>query len=183
MYASASSDIREILTKVAQGDEQAFTLLFNQYYDLLERRMLYFSKSEPLAQEMALDVFLNIWISRKTLQNISCFKSYLLIISRNYALNCLKKYKREDNRRKQWLENTDHYVRDLPEDTFDYYSWIDAAVESLPPQQKKIYMLSRSDKMKQAQIAKELDIALETVKKHMVLALRNIKSRARDIAI
>jgi len=183
MYAYASADIREILTKVALGDERAFTLLFNEYYGLLERRMLYFSKSEPMAQEMALDVFLNIWISRKALQNISCFKSYLLTISRNHAFNCLKKHKRQDKRRKQWLENTGHFVRDLPEDTFDYYAWIDAAVESLPPQQKKIYLLSRSDKMKQAQIAKELDIALETVKKHMVLALRNIKSRARDIAI
>ncbi|PTS96332.1 RNA polymerase subunit sigma-24 [Pedobacter sp. HMWF019] len=183
MYPSASSNIREILTKVAQGDERAFTLLFNQFYSLLERRMLYFTKSEQLAQEIALDVFLNVWINRRVLQDITCFKSYLLIVSRNHAFNCLKKHKREDNRRKQWMENTVLFLPEQPEDTFDYYSWIDAAVESLPPQQKKIYVLSRSDKMKQAQIAKELDIALETVKKHMVLALRNIKSRLRDFAV
>ena len=41
---------------------------------------------------------------------------------------------------------------------------------------KKVYLLSRRDGLKQEEIAKELDISLETVKKHMVLALRSIKN-------
>lgn len=181
MDPTASFNIREILHKVAHGDERAFTILFNLYYDLLERRMFYLTRSEQLAPEIALNVFLKIWTGRKTLTEITCFKSYLLIISRNHAFNCMKKYRREENKRKQWLKNTAPALPEQPEDSF--YAWIDAAIESLPPQQKKIYILSRNDKMKQAQIAKELNITLETVKKHMVLALRNIRLRVRSFAI
>ena len=59
--------------------------------------------------------------------------------------------------------------------TIDNDDLIDEAVELLPPQQKKVYILSRRDGMKQQEIAKELNISLETVKKHMVLALRFCK--------
>lgn len=49
-------------------------------------------------------------------------------------------------------------------------------MELLPPQQKKIYTL-RSKGMKQAEIAKELNISAGTVKKHMYLALRFLKDQ------
>jgi len=58
------------------------------------------------------------------------------------------------------------------------YEKIQDAVKLLPPQQKKIYSLKREG-MKQADIAQELNISVETVKKHMLLAMRFLKSQIR----
>ena len=63
--------------------------------------------------------------------------------------------------------------------TTDTGNLIDEAVELLPPQQKKVYTLSRRESMRQKEIARELNISLETVKKHMVLALRFLKNYMR----
>ncbi|WP_315819425.1 sigma factor-like helix-turn-helix DNA-binding protein [Paraflavitalea speifideaquila] len=54
------------------------------------------------------------------------------------------------------------YINDTPE--IDLGTLVDAAVEQLPPQQKKVYLLSRLERLKQEEIAHELGISLETVK-------------------
>ena len=64
-------------------------------------------------------------------------------------------------------------------DSTDTAALIDEAVTLLPPQQKKVYTLSRREGMKHQEIANELNISLETVKKHMVLALKFLKYRLR----
>ena len=50
------------------------------------------------------------------------------------------------------------------------------AVNQLPPQQKKVFELSRMQGLKHVEIARQLNISGETVKKHIMEALRNVKS-------
>ena len=136
------------------------------------------AESKPLAQEIVQDVFLKIWINRASLTEVESFKAYLFVVARNHAFNCLKQLARERNRKKEWIKSVLQDASYNPGDTdeIDAGALVDAAVDLLPPQQKKVYLLSRRDGLKQEEIAKELDISLETVKKHMVLALRSIKN-------
>ncbi len=138
-------------------------------------------ESEPLTQEIVQDVFLKIWINRSSLAEIDCFKAYLLVVARNHAFNCLKQIAREKSRKKEWINTVLQHASNNVEEatTIDTGNLIDEAVELLPPQQKKVYTLSRRDGMKQQEIASELNISLETVKKHMVLALRFLKNNLR----
>ena len=166
---------------MAKGDENAFAQLFKTYYNLLGSFIMRITESELLTQEIVQDVFLKIWVNRTALAEIDCFKAYLLVVSRNHTLNCLKQIARENNRKKEWvnsvLRNASNDVEEM--DTIDRGSLIDEAVTLLPPQQKKVYTLSRIDGLKQQEIARELNISLETVKKHMVLALRFLKYHIR----
>lgn len=136
------------------------------------------AESKPLAQEIVQDVFLKIWINRTSLADIESFRAYLFVVARNHAFNCLKQLARERNRKKEWISNVLHdasYMLDTTPE-IDVGLLVDTAVDLLPPQQKKVYLLSRKEGFKQEEIARELGISLETVKKHMVLALRSIKS-------
>ncbi len=166
---------------MAKGDENAFAQLFKTHYNLLGSFIMRITVSELLTQEIVQDVFLKIWVNRIALAEIDCFKAYLLVVSRNHTLNCLKQIARENNRKKEWvnsvLRNASNDVEEM--DTIDRGSLIDEAVTLLPPQQKKVYTLSRRDGLKQQEIARELNISLETVKKHMVLALRFLKYHIR----
>ncbi len=174
----SSNIIKGLLLKVAEGDENAFGQLFKIYYNLLGDFIMRITESELLTQEIVQDVFLKIWLNRSSLSDIVSFKAYLLVVARNHAFNCLKQIAREKNRKKEWINtvlyHASNYVEEATNIENDYL--IDEAVELLPPQQKKVYILSRKNGMKQQEIATELNISLETVKKHMVLALRFIKN-------
>ena len=65
-------------------------------------------------------------------------------------------------------ENTDTTYRRI----------IEQAIAELPAQRQKVYLLSRDEGLKQTEIAARMAISLETVKKHMVLALRSIRNYA-----
>ncbi len=172
---------RALLLRVAQGDENAFGQLFKTYYNQLGDFVIRITESETIAQEIVQDVFLKIWTNRHLLRDVHCFKAYLMVVARNYTFNCLKQIARENFRKKEWLNNVLASASQSTEDTTDpqMIDLIDRAVELLPPQQKRVYILSRREKMKQEEIAKALGVSLETVKKHMVLALRFLKNHLR----
>ena len=183
MASQPPHDIDEVLLKVAQGDEKAFAVLLKNYHNMIAGYLLSITESEELVQEIVQDVFMKIWTNRATLGNIESFKSYLLVVARNHAFNCLKRIAREREKEKTWIETTsvDHAHHEYETDKVDYGSMIDSAIELLPGQQKKVYMLGYMNRMKHREIALEMDIATETVKKHMLLALRFIKNHITQV--
>ena len=182
MYDTSSDNIKELLIRIAEGDENAFRKIFKAYYNQLGDFIMQIADSERLTQEIVQDVFLKIWINRVMLAEVSCFKAYLFVVARNHAYNCLKQIARERTREKEWvnavLYSASTNVID-EEDTTIAVNLIKEAVLMLPPQQQKVYVLSRVNGMRQQEIALQLNISLETVKKHMVLALRFLKNHVR----
>ena len=170
-----------LLSEVAKGNENAFTLLFKNYHNLLAAFIIRITESEQLTQEIVQDVFLKIWINRGSLAELNCFKAYLFVVARNHTFNCLKQIAREKNRKKEWINTVLHQVTNSAEEpaAIDTGKLMDDAIELLPLQQKKVYILSRRDGIRQQEIARELNISHETVKKHMVLALRFLKNHLR----
>ena len=173
---------KELLSRVAEGDENAFGQLFKTYYNLLGEFILRITESLPLTQEIVQDVFVKIWVNRCSLAKVDSFKAYLFVVARNHAFNCLKQIAREKSHKKEWVNSVLHHaVNDVEEiDTIDTGKLIDEAVELLPSQQKKVYTLSRRNGIRHQEIARELNISHETVKKHMVLALRFLKNHLRS---
>jgi RNA polymerase sigma-70 factor (ECF subfamily) len=75
--------------KVAAGNEQAFTELFHRWQSFLATHIYRITESRELAEEIVQDVFLKIWQTRETLSEIQSFKSFLLVVSKNHALNVI----------------------------------------------------------------------------------------------
>ena len=181
-----SHNVKELILKVSEGDETAFRGIFNIYYNQLAGFIFRISGSEQLAQEIVQDVFLKIWINKKELVNIECFKAYLFVVAKNHAFNCLKQIAREKTKQQEWVNTVlvnasadNNNNNDDAAASAQSEKVIEQAVAMLPPQQKRVYLLSRIDGKKQQEIAAELNVSLETVKKHMVLALRFLKNHVR----
>lgn len=181
MPEKSTSNFKALLLKVAAGDEQAFAQLFKAYHNQLGDFIMRLTESEPLTQEIVQDVFLKIWNHRIVLAEVNCFKAYLFVVARNHAFNCLKQIARERSRNKEWVKAILYQASMNSEDTIAQPAedLIEEAIELLPPQQKKVYTLSRRYGMKHVDIARELNISRETVKKHMVLALHCLKNHLR----
>lgn len=181
MQDQSTYNIKNLLLKVAKDDERAFGELFKIYYNQLGDYIMRITESEQLAEEIVQDVFLKIWVNRRLLTDIHCFKAYLLVVAKNHTFTCLKKIAADKKRNKEWVNSVlIQATNDEEEGISDNIgNLIDEAVELLPPQQKKVYIFSRRDGLKQDEIAIKLNISLETVKKHMVLALRFLKNNLR----
>ena len=168
---------RELLLCVSRGDEGAFTQLFNAYHQRLGLYVYRLTESRPLTQEIVQDVFVRVWLRREALSSVSSFNAYLFTAARNQALNALKQVARQRSGQAQ-LEATLGVLASEPSDSDpveEYRLLLDKAVEKLPGQQQKVYLLHRRQGLSHAEIALQLNLSVETVKKHMSLALRAIR--------
>ena len=164
----------DLLLRVAGGDEHAFSELFNTHHQLLGTHIYRITGSAELAEEVVQDVFLKIWLSRESLAAVQHFRAYLFVISKNHALNCLRKLAKERLRQKTIEENAMVLIPEENSGLDAYYSLLDEAIDHLPPQQQKVYLLSRHKRLKYDEIANQMGISRETVKKYLQASTHSI---------
>jgi RNA polymerase sigma-70 factor (ECF subfamily) len=173
-----SYDEISLLSAIAKGDEAAFRQLFDRYWDNIYGVAFAFTKSPVIAEEMAQDVFVKIWLKRADLPQVKKFGDYLFIIARNHIFSALRK-KIQEQPFSDHLLNYFQEVSNTPENRLllrETEHLLLKAIEQLPPQQHLIYCLSREQGLNQEEIAAKLDISKNTVKSHMSKALRFIRN-------
>jgi len=179
LYDPLLHNEKDVLLRVAQGDEQAFRLLFGAYHQPLALHVYRLTESAELTEEVVQDVFLKIWMSREALTEVQRFPAYLFTISKNHTLNALRSIARERARRRHWAQELPAEETGTDEQGY-YFSLIDDAIPQLPAQQQKVYLLSRHEGLKHREIAQQMGISPETVKKYMQLAIASISSYVRE---
>jgi RNA polymerase sigma-70 factor (family 1) len=170
-------EIRVLLQRIAGGDEKAFGALFYAFVDKLTGYIVHITGSPEVAEEITQEVFLKVWQQRAALQAVENFDNYLFIISRNLTLTHLKKLARQQKLKTAYAEvlPLEERSAETKVDLATLQTLHTRAVESLPPQQRKVYLLSREEGMTRMQIAEALGVGTETVKQHMKLALKAVR--------
>lgn len=180
-------DEEMLLAKVAEGDSRAFNLLFDKYYNTLGAYVLRIVKSIEIAEEIVQDTFIKVWVQRAELVNIRNISQYLFVLSRNQALDHLRKRAKEAVlaiELEKILVESENPEEINPNE--EYRRLIDDAVGRLPEKAKMVFILSRYERLKYEEIAKKLNISAETVKKHLQYATAFIKKDVKnhiDLAI
>jgi len=178
MSLNSNSDQSKLLYELSQGNELAFTKLYNEYKNVVFSTALKITKSRILAEEVVQDVFLKIWQNHENLAEITNIENYLFIISRNHIFDMIKKIARDTsivvdtNYKSTSTNDTEDAIKD------DQYNVIlNQIVDQLPPQQQKIYKMAKWDGLSHQKIGEDLGISTETVKKHMAQALKFVRTK------
>jgi RNA polymerase sigma-70 factor (family 1) len=167
----------ELLLMLSIGDEKAFRQMYEQYWNRIYTMALLYFKSPVMAQDMVQEVFLKVWLNRAELPSINNFGAWLHIIARNLLLTTLRKKTtlllgRMDD------DNMVPDQRPTAEEQLavkETATLIRKAIEQLPPQQQKIYRMSKEQGLKLTEIAAALHLSHNTVREHMSKALKNIR--------
>jgi len=174
---SMKNDLDELISRLKQHDKEAFNLLFHMYAEKIFKFSLTFFNSESEAEEIVQEVFLKIWLKRETITDPNTFNAFIYTIAKNLIFNNLKRnvyrkkyesymYSRVDDS----LNSTENEV--LHEETKQR---ITKAIDALPKQRRKVFLLSRRDGLKNKEIAEKLTISLKTVETHMSLSLKYLR--------
>lgn len=176
MHPSAPHNEKELLIRASAGDENAFAHLFYAYHNKLGAFIQRLTGSPVITEEIVQDIFVKIWIKRESLASVERFGPYIYVLSRNHTINCLRQIAREDLRSREVIRNFQILQTPglQPDLTSGYYQLLDEAVEELPPQQQRAYILSKRERLKYEEIAQQMQISHETVKKYLKLAIRSV---------
>ncbi len=167
------------MSLLAEDSEYAFQLIYDRHRNLIYKLSIRYLKSPIMAQEVVQDVFLKLWMERKTFKKEYTLEAWLRTVTRNHLLNHLKKIANE------W-KALDHLRHISPEADQSFLltgeathnpqqEQLNQAVGSLPEKQRYIYLLAKQENLSYLDIAKKLSLSPLTVKTHMARALRQIK--------
>jgi len=173
---------KEVLNRIAKGDEIAFRQLVQHFTPLLAPYILKFTKSKEKTQEIVQDIFTQMWLSRESLSQLKDFRRYLYVASRNHALNAIRNMMREERRHLKWLQDqsSNRDGNETPQDYSPYLGLVEEAVEQLPEQQKKVWILCRVQEKKYQEAAEEMGLSRETVKKYLQYAQASITKHVQQ---
>lgn len=176
--SSTVDNERDLFLRIANGDEVAFSIIFNTYRNKIYTVAYKLTESRTYAEEILQDVFLKIWLKRNSITEINDFTSWIFIITRNHTFSYLKKIATLEKRNKISPENFpgSSVLADSLLIEKDFQGVLADALSKLTPQQKQVFYLSRTEGLKREEIAKKLGISPETVKIHLAHAIKNVRA-------
>ncbi len=171
-----------LVDRLQNGDKRAFKALFDEYGPRLYKFSLKYLNEKEDAEDLLNEVFLKIWENRKSLRSNTSFQSYLFTIAYNNIRQRFLKKSREEKYIQAFAEE---YLASSTkdEDQLDYQLFvkkINEIIDLLPPRRKEIFILSHKEEQKNVQIAEQLDLSEQFVKKQLSLARKFIISKMKE---
>jgi len=170
------TDERTYIIALRQGSKEAFTALYNCYWNQVYNfSKLYLIRKET-AEELVQEVFTKVWEAREFINENENFKGLLFIITRNLIFNKYRKQLNEDFYKLSVLSAIET-AYDIEEeiDAKNLSEYIDMLVDEMPPRRKEIFLLSRREHKSYKEIAEQLNISEKTVENQISEALKYLR--------
>lgn len=165
-----------IIQGIRLGREGTYKELFSEYYRPLSVFAMKYVEDLESAKEIVQDLFVHLFQNRESLVISSSISSYLYQAVRNRCLNQIRK---NQTKRKHLdlyqaeQESSEDLEARIMETELEHQ--IFKIVESLPPQCRKIFTLSRVNGFSNAEIAEQLQISKRTVETQISTALKTLR--------
>ena len=168
------------IKRLVEGDEDAFTSIYEQYSEKVYRLAFRFLKDKALSEEIVQETFINVWLSREKLDPEGNMWLYLYVVAKRLSLNSLRQACKSND----FVENLLNFMEEqnsTEEEVLarDLENFTGKIIEKLPRQQQLVFKLSRIEGLSHKEIAEQLHISPNTVKNHMVEALKTLRSHLR----
>ncbi|HVT86389.1 MAG TPA: RNA polymerase sigma-70 factor [Chitinophagaceae bacterium] len=173
----------ELIALWQQGDEKAFDCLYKRYVVYLINIAAQKTDSLDTAKELVQDVFLSVYQRRDELHTTSSLKSFLYVALKNkifnHYRNLFSKWKHERNASNQLRVVTNNLHDEYEAKELELQ--LHEIIQELPPQCRKVFLMSREEQLSHKEIAERLNISPNTVDQHIQKALRILRSSAGGV--
>jgi RNA polymerase sigma-70 factor (family 1) len=174
---------KELLTRIADGDEKAFEQMFSAYWKQLFSYAFNVLKEKEAAEDVVQDIFSWIWQNHKAFKITTSLRGYLFSATHYRILREIRTNRkiildisRIEEKLQQESSEALLTIRDMEEH-------INTAIQLLPPKCKHIYQLSRDQLYSHKEIAEKLSISTKTVEAQLTIALARIRKHLSYLKI
>lgn len=178
MKNKTSKTDKELVLLLIHNNEKAFRELYIRYKGKLWHYCFSFLKSEEESDDLIQEIFICLWELRGSLNPELSFSSFMYSLVRNRVLNYFRDMDVETQAKKalsgSLLTKTEHVETDII--YTEYQQILKDAIDHLPPQRKKVFIMSRTDNMSHKEIATHLGLSVNTVQDHISESMRFIKT-------
>lgn len=169
---------KKLIACISNGDERAFHELFDLYRDKLFSYIFHITKSKEVSEELVMEIFMKIWTSKELLNEVQNIDAFFYRMACNKAIDFLRAASRENKLRTLLIKKMEVIDDQTPASIVilkEYELQVKQLLHKLSPQQQLIFSLSREEGLTHQQIASHLHLSKNTVKNHLVSALKHLR--------
>ena len=172
-----------LLQRLANSDRRAFSQLYEQYSGVSYSFVLSLVKDSSQAKDIVHDVFVNVWLKRKTISKAVSFNRYLFQMLRNAVYDYFSSVQINHRYATEFLNAVEDYS-DITRATIssnELQMVIFEAVSRMPEKRREVFRMSRYQHIENKEIAKRLNIDIRTVENHITNALCDIRRHIAEV--
>ena len=170
----------ELISAIIRGDVGAYEQLFVRYYPTLLRFIHGMLKDNHMAEDIAQNIFMKLWIHREKLDSTQSLKNYLFVLAKHEIFNIFKAKRTTMLSLLPQLNDRDIEDRGYSiEEQYNYAELNELLIQNIskmPPQRQLIFRMSRCEHLSNREIAERLGLSVRTVDTHIELALKDLHS-------
>lgn len=168
-----------ILVHLKSSNQGVFEMVFKYYYSGLVIYADQILNNIPVSEDIVQSVFMKLWETRQTLE-IRSFRSYFIQCVKN---SCVDHLRKQEVKNKYSREITDNPQFEMQEDLWtktELEELIQQAIGKLPQRCREIFLMSRIEGLKTAEIAEKLQLSGRTVETQISKALKILRLELAD---
>lgn len=173
----------DLLLLIRDGQEAAFTEIYNRYWERLIATGYYYMRSKETAEEIVHDVLMGLWLRRHSLE-IQSLPAYLGTAVKFSVFKAMAR-----NKRRKELLSGHPTAQEMHSETEQHLDarfleeYLQGIIEQLPEKARLVFVYSREEALSVAAIAQKMDLSSKSVEYHMTKALKAIRDSIRKMSI
>lgn len=171
LFAQISDN--DLFLLFSNGDDNAFTALYERYAAFLFNTAVVKLKDQEEAREIVQNVFISLWTNRKA--NILDIRSYLFGAVYNQCNNIYRSNASARDHHLQYSRLKELYTSELPLERKELHQELVAAINMITPASKEAFIKLYMQRKRLKDIAIEMDINVQSVKNHIQYALKTLR--------
>ena len=173
-FAAAAAESPDLLMLAKAGDQAAFAALIRRHQNMVFSVALHMLRSKPAAEDMAQEVFLELYRSLARLESEAHVVSWLRRVASH---RCIDEIRRR-NHRPEFGTDTLPEVGHSPQTREVFVAdRLQALVAELPENARMVVVLRYQEEMDPTEIADALGMPVNTVKSHLRRSIAALRER------
>lgn len=171
-----------LMIKFRNGDPEAFEKIYNSYHYTIYGFARYYLQNDIEAEDITSETFVKLWKLKANFESLNNVLAFLRITTRNACLDYMKFRKRQLAGRQELLyllPPDDQKAFADQEIKNEVLKHIHNAIESLPKKSRRVMQMTVAG-MKNGEIARELNVSVQTVMNQKTSALKVIRMRVLE---
>ncbi|PUZ23394.1 RNA polymerase subunit sigma-70 [Chitinophaga parva] len=172
----------EVFLRLKQGQEEAVEEIYRRFWkellDAAYRRV----KSQEAAMELVQGLLVQLYLKRERIQLRTSLRNYLHTALKNKVLNSIRAELVRNTYQQRMAASGQASQPDAASALRlkELQEQIDASCAAMPEKCREVFYLSRREHLSYQHIADQLGISVNTVEKHMVKALKILRSHLKE---